>query len=60
MAQPSKQRPWVVEMQPPATEKWFPMDAYRDKAEATMQAALMRRRTKGKAMIRVTQYQEST
>lgn len=53
MAQASKQRPWAVEMKPPGTENWFHLDAYRDQAEAKMQATLARRRAKGRAEVRI-------
>ena len=48
MANPSKQRPWVVEMNPPsafAHEAWYLMDAYRSEDEAKMQCALMQKRS---------------
>ena len=42
MANPSKQRPWVVQMHVRKIQGWIDVDAYRDEAEAEMQAGLAR------------------
>ena len=46
MAKPSKQRPWVVQMNPPnmSDHKWFDVEAFRSEDEADMTAALYRKR----------------
>ena len=44
MARPSKRRPWVVEINPPATNGWFEMEAFPDRETADANAALMQRR----------------
>jgi hypothetical protein len=44
MAQASKRRPWVVEMQPPGLDGWFAMGAFYDEDEAKAQAKLMLKR----------------
>jgi hypothetical protein len=46
MAQASKRRPWVIEMQPPGMDGWFAMGAYSDEKEARMQAELMQGRAR--------------
>ena len=47
MAKPSKQRPWVVEIQPPESAGWFDVDAYpyREEDAARANAKLMERRS---------------
>ena len=57
MAKPSKQRPWVVEVYVPAFNKWFDLDAYRDKQEAEMQMALKRKRDP-RTEFRVTEWRD--
>jgi hypothetical protein len=63
MAQASKRRPWVVEMQPPGLPDWFAIDAFRSADEARMQASLARKRVhnhtlKAKFRYRDTREQE--
>lgn len=57
MANPSKQRQWVVEMYIPAVDKWFSLGAYRDEDEAEMQAELARKRLP-KEKLRVSSWRK--
>lgn len=44
MANPSKNRPWKVEMRADTLDRWFTLSAYRDQDEAEAQAELARKR----------------
>jgi hypothetical protein len=55
MSKPSKQRPWVVQMNVAGLDRWFDMDAYRSEDEAEMNAALFRKRAP-EAEFRVVQH----
>lgn len=44
MAQANKRRPWLLEVQPPGTTGWYPLDAFRDEDEVKAQADLVRKR----------------
>ena len=45
MANPSKRKPWAVEMKAPTMGLWFAMDAYSDEDAAQSNAELMRKRS---------------
>ena len=55
MAKPSKRYPWVLEVYVPALDKWYDVEAFRDKDEAEMQAQLKRKRDP-EVKLRVTEY----
>ena len=55
MAKPSKRYPWVLEVYVPALDKWYDVEAFRDKDEAEMQAQLKRKRDT-EVKLRVTEY----
>lgn len=44
MAQASKRRPWLVELQPPGLSGWFAIDAFRDELEAQARVTLAQKR----------------